>query len=84
MWILINESKAQNKTAEIYTSSVQDRIAHGSHDGVLTFKDLYSSKHITKTEYDSMLGWSVGYTKIAAGSEIAGPVIGGVSTYVVG
>ena len=84
MWILINESKTQNKTAEIFTSSIQDRIAHGSSDGVLTFKDLYSSKDITKAEYDSMLGWSAGYTKVAAWSEYIGPVVGARSTYIAG
>ena len=84
MWILTNESKTQNKTAEIFTSSIQDRIAHGSSDGVLTFKDLYSSKDITKAEYDSMLGWSAGYTKVAAWSEYAGPVVGARATYIAG
>ena len=39
---------------------------------------------ITKAEYDSMLGWSVGYTKIAAWSEYAGPVVGARALYIAG
>ena len=39
---------------------------------------------ITKAEYDSMLGWSVGYTKVAAWSEYTGPVVGERASYIAG
>ena len=39
---------------------------------------------ITKAEYDSMLGWSAGYTKVAAWSEYAGPVVGARALYIAG
>ena len=39
---------------------------------------------ITKAEYDSMLGWSAGYTKVAAWSEYVGPVVGARASYIAG
>ena len=81
-FVLSNEANLQGKTGEIYTSTISGR-SEGSETGVLTFKDLYEANKISKEEYESTLGWRIGYQG-AGWAEYLGPVVGGASTYVAG
>jgi filamentous hemagglutinin len=80
--VLSSEAILQGKTAEIYTSTIPGRM-EGSKTGLLTYKDLYEANKISKEEYESTKGWSIGY-QAAAWSEYVGPVVGGTSTYIAG
>jgi hypothetical protein len=80
--VLSSEAILQGKTVEIYTSTIPGRM-EGSKTGVLTYKELYEANKISKEEYESTKGWSIGY-QAAAWSEYVGPVVGGTSTYIAG
>jgi hypothetical protein len=80
--VLSSEAILQGKTAEIYTSTIPGRM-EGSKTGLLTYKDLYEANKISKEEYESTKGWSIGYQAVAW-SEYIGPVVGGTSTYIAG
>ena len=82
-FVLTSEAAKQNKNPEILTSSISDRVNHAKPNGVLSYTDLYNSNLITKEEYVSTKGWTIGYNG-AAYSEIVGPIVGATSTYIAG